>query len=274
MNEKKYELKVKNSISYLKINSFSELNKDVKALFSTKEGGYSKGYYKSMNLSYKVGDESKIVDKNFNLFSRVTNIKIQNSVMTDIRHRNDIIVVDENTDIEEDRIVRTDSGYDGIITNLMKVPLMSNHADCTPLYFYDSKLKVIGLAHAGWKGTAMNISKAMIERYVNRYCSDPSNIHVAIGPTICGSCYEVGAEVIDTLKLLPISLDWAIYKKDNSKYNIDMQEINRRLLIEAGVKPNNIYCCNICTKENSILFFSHRKHFDKRGSQVAVIQID
>ncbi len=80
---------------------------------------------------------------------------------------------------------------DGLITNAPDVYLSVTAADCLPLYFIDQKQNVIGLAHAGWRGTAKNISSAMVEKMVRDFDCDPKNIKVIIGPYIKACHFEV-----------------------------------------------------------------------------------
>ena len=68
-------------------------------------------------------------------------------------------------------------------------------ADCVPLYFVDPKKQAIGLAHSGWRGTVNRMGARMIEEMKRQFGSNPGDLLVAVGPSICVDCYEVGEDV-------------------------------------------------------------------------------
>ena len=85
---------------------------------------------------------------------------------------------------------------DGFYTILKQGILLTLcFADCVPLFFIAPESRMIGIAHAGWKGTVGRIAKEMIQ-IGNQKESDPKQILVAIGPSICEKCYIVDKHVI------------------------------------------------------------------------------
>ena len=84
---------------------------------------------------------------------------------------------------------------DGFITNEKGIVLCAQFADCVPLFFYDPVKRVAGLAHAGWKGTVLNISMATISLMTHTFGSQATDIRAAIGPSIGACCYEVDETV-------------------------------------------------------------------------------
>ena len=89
---------------------------------------------------------------------------------------------------------------DGFITNEKGIVLCAQFADCVPLFFYDPVKRVVGLAHAGWKGTVLNISMATISLMTHTFGSQASDIRAAIGPSIGACCYEVDETVASRVK--------------------------------------------------------------------------
>ena len=71
------------------------------------------------------------------------------------------------------------------------------YADCVPLYFADPVNHAIGLSHSGWRGTVQKIGAVTIEKMSEEYGSNPKDLKVAIGPSICQECYEVSEDVIE-----------------------------------------------------------------------------
>ncbi|MBC7333265.1 MAG: laccase domain-containing protein, partial [Actinobacteria bacterium] len=122
-------------------------------------------------------------------------------------------------------------------------------ADCVPLFFYDPSRKVVGIAHAGWSGTAKRIVKNVIKVMIEQYCCLPENILVGIGPSIGPCCYEVGLEVAK--KISPVLIK-------GSKYFVDLWQANKVQLLSSGVAEENIEVAELCTRCNSHIFFSAR----------------
>lgn len=149
---------------------------------------------------------------------------------------------------------------DALITDKMDTPLMVMVADCIPILFYDHTKKVIGVAHAGRAGTFGNISGNTITKMTENYNCDPQDIEVVLGPSIEKCCYEVSEE----LALETATLFGSEYVNGR---NIDLQGINKKQLLEVGVKIGNITITQICTKCSDEPYFSYRK--DKKCGRFA-----
>ena len=149
---------------------------------------------------------------------------------------------------------------------------MSFHADCTPVFFYDHVKKVIGLAHAGWRGTLLNIAGKMVKAFVNDFNSNPSDIRIAIGPSLGSCCFEVDKDVADLF--LSENGEFEKYMEiKEPKYYFNLWEINKYLLMKEGIKEENIEISGICTKCNNDLFFSHRGQGGKRGLLAGILMM-
>lgn len=107
------------------------------------------------------------------------------------------------------------------------------------------------------------------------YASNPKDIIAVIGPSICKDCYEVGEELADefTNAFYKKSSD-ILYKNQRGRYQLDLWEANRIILMEAGLMEENIHVSGVCTSCNSDLLFSHRKTNGKRGSLAAFLAIN
>lgn len=148
---------------------------------------------------------------------------------------------------------------DAMITHHSNICVVAQAADCVPILFYDPKKNVIASAHAGWKGTVAKISGEVIKTFKKCYSSKPEDIIVGIGPSIGPCCYEVGCEVVNQVKETFGNIDGIILQNSKSaKPAFDLWETNYRILIEGGVKPQNIEVAKICTKCNNSEFFSAR----------------
>lgn len=253
---------------------FERYKDDLIAAFSTRHGGISTGIYESMNLGFSTGDKKENVFRNYRLFTERIGLDYKNVVISSQYHHSNIKII-----TEDDRgkgIIREQDyeDIDGLITNRVDIALTTTHADCAPIYFYDPEHKVIGLAHAGWMGTSMDICGDMVSTMNQAFETHPQKLLVAIGPTICQDCYEVDLDVKIEFEKLRINVEEHVkYKKEKNKYYLDIPGINQKFLISQGVKPENIYLSNLCTMTNMDLFFSHRGHKGKRGSNAAMMQL-
>ena len=160
---------------------------------------------------------------------------------------------------------------DGLITNEPNVVLATFYADCVPLYFVDPVHMAIGLSHSGWRGTVNRMGKQTLIAMNREFGTEAHDVIAAIGPSICQDCYEISQDVaehfVDEFATTddPHASDILRYKGDG-KYQLDLWECNRRVLVEAGVQEANIAITNICTCCNPTLLFSHRASHGKRGN--------
>ena len=216
---------------------FDPYAEELTASYSTRYGGVSEGIYRSMNLSFDQGDSSENVLNNYQLFAKANGTDIYNLVLSSQKHTSNIRMVN-NEDIGKGIIKARDyDAIDGLITNVPGIALVTLHADCAPVYIYDPRNKSIGLCHAGWKGTVLEITGKMIELMVENYRSDPADLLVAVGPAICGNCYAVGEEVKKEFDRMSIDVsEYVEYNKRTNRYFPDIALINGTLALNRGVK--------------------------------------
>ena len=163
---------------------------------------------------------------------------------------------------------------DGLCTDVPGVALVIYTADCVPLYFVDPEHHAIGLAHAGWRGTAAGMAKVMAERMQAAFGTDPRKLITAIGPSICKACFEVDEPVAaEFLKLENAEKFVSLPTEADVKYHVDLWECNRQFLLQAGVREENITVGGVCTMCESDLIFSHRRTRGHRGSNCAMLAL-
>lgn len=275
----------KNESNTLKVNQYKDIiyltfpllenTGLVRHLFSTRMGGASRGIYSSMNLSFSRGDNKEDVDENFRRIAQILDSTPEHIVCSRQTHTTNVRKVTEE-DLGKGVVRETDyDDVDGLITNVPGIILATFYADCVPLYFVDVKNKAIGLSHSGWRGTVNRMGQVTLQAMKRAYGTEPSDVMAAIGPSICQDCYEVGEEVADAFrKSFPNEWEYLIRKgKEEGKYQLDLQETNRRILLAAGVLPENIAVTDICTCCNSELLFSHRGSNGKRGNLGAFLEL-
>lgn len=247
----------------------------VRHLFSTREGGVSKGIFASMNLSYTRGDEKESVDENFRRIAEIFGTTPDRIVCSRQTHTTNVRLVTEE-DCGKGVVYPADyEDVDGLITNQPGILLCTSYADCVPLYFVDVKNRAIGLAHSGWRGTAAGMGAVMLKRMREAFGTMPGDVLAAIGPSICRDCYQVGEEVAEAFrKSFPDDWEELLTKgEEKDKYQLDLWEANRRILLHGGVLPEHIAVTDLCTCCNGDFLFSHRASQGKRGNLGAFLEL-
>lgn len=170
--------------------------------FSTRSGGYSDHPYESFNLGDHVGDDQDTVEKNRERLARALHRDRADFIWMEQIHSPTVTVVDEKYRGRTEPVAATDA----LVTTTKDLALVVLAADCVPLLLSDHNAGVIAAVHAGRLGARNGILLKTID--VMRECGAvPANIHVLIGPAICGSHYEVPIEMAkDVEQYLPGSL--------------------------------------------------------------------
>ena len=277
-DKKTIDIRQTNGVTYLVFPEIEKLGV-VDHLFSTRLGGVSKGHYATMNLSYTRGDEKEAVDENYCRISEVLGHghKLDDFVSTFQTHTTNVRVVTEADRGKGPAISRDYTDVDGLVTNVPGIILSTFHADCPPVYFVDPVKKAIGLSHSGWKGTKGEISARTIELMKENFDTNPEDLVCAIGPSICGPCYEIGEDVAEEFSEnfsgKELEDNKILISYPNKKYRLYLWNAIKLSLIRSGVKEENILVTDVCTKCNPDLLFSHRIHHEERGNLAAFLSL-
>jgi YfiH family protein len=150
---------------------------------------------------------------------------------------------------------------DGHITSQIAVLLAVTTADCVPIFLVEPQARVVGVLHAGWRGVAAGILEQGLAAMFQEFGIREKQLHVHLGPAICGDCYQVGPEVFEALKLTvpsgPRPLDLRTVLADRgSALGVDLDRMSRSAH------------CTICTQSG---LFSHRD--GDRARHVAFVGI-
>ena len=139
-------------------------------------------------------------------------------------------------------------------------------ADCVPILLFDPIQKVIGIVHAGWKGTANAIVKRAIYKMQEEFKTETENVLAFIGPSAGVCCYEVSEEVA-------VKFENKIVPYDKAKIFVDLKKENAFQLQRQGVVPGNIEISELCTICEKQLFHSYRRDGKSAGRMMAVIYL-
>lgn len=243
--------------------------------FSTRKGGVSKEHLASLNLSFSVEDAKENVLENFRRIGECFGKTPEDFVLSKQSHETKVLKVgtkDRGKGITKDRDYE---GIDALITDEKGIILSCFSADCVPILFYDPIHKAVGACHSGWRGTKGKILQNVVEEMRKHFTSNPAEILIAIGPSICKEQYVVSEDLaLSFLEDYPdLGEDTAspIQRISKDKFQLDLWDLNRRIALDCGIKEEYISISGYCTMENPELFFSHRYSQGKRGLQGAFI---
>lgn len=270
----KMQVNQKEGVTYLTYPAFEEYPQFLHG-FSTRLGGVSQGIYTSMNLSFTRGDEEAHVRENYRRFAHALGFALEDIVTSDQTHTTNVRAVTEKDRGKGITRTRDYRDVDGMITDVPGLVLATFYADCVPLFFIDPVRRAVGLSHSGWRGTAGRMGEVTVRKMQETYGCRPEHIYAAVGPSICQECYEVSEDVIVQFQGAFSEKEWdrLFYRKSNGKFQLNLWEANRIILLEAGIAPEHISMPNLCTCCNPDFLFSHRASQGKRGNLGAFLGI-
>ena len=243
--------------------------------FSTRKGGVSKEHLASLNLSFSVEDARENVLENFRRIGERFGKTPEDFVLSKQSHETKVLKVgtkDRGKGITKERDYE---GIDALITDEKGLILSCFSADCVPILFYDPIHKAVGACHSGWRGTKGKILQNVVEEMRKHFSSNPAEILIAIGPSICKEQYVVSEDLaLSFLEDYPDvgeNSSSPIQRISKDKFQLDLWDLNRRIALDSGIKEEHISISGYCTMENPELFFSHRYSQGKRGLQGAFI---
>ena len=245
--------------------------------FSTRKGGVSKEHLASLNLSFSVEDAKENVLENFRRIGERFGKTPEDFVLSKQSHETKVLKVgrkDRGKGITKDRDYE---GIDALITDEKGIILSCFSADCVPILFYDPIHKAVGACHSGWRGTKGKILQNVVEEMRKHFSSNPAEILIAIGPSICKEQYVVSEDLalsfLEDYPDLGEDSSSPIQRISKDKFQLDLWDLNSRIALDCGIKEEHISISGYCTMENPELFFSHRYSQGKRGLQGAFICI-
>lgn len=234
------------------------LDSNVRAFSTTRNGGCSIGKFGEMNINPFCGDNLKTVVRNREALCQKLNICSENLILPHQTHETNVAVIDKKflslpSYIQKIKL----EGIDALTTDIAGVCIGVSTADCIPILLYDKVSKSVCAIHAGWRGTVKRIVASALQTMRQQYGTETQNIVAQIAPGISLNNFEVGDEVYETF--LNSRFDMPPISKHLKKWHINLPECNRRQLIDEGVLAENISVSDICTYEHADTFFSARK---------------
>lgn len=240
-----------NGVIYYSFENMENWPELTQAAFA-RPGGVSEGPLGRLNLSFAVGDDPERVRTNRQIAVEAVGWQPRDIVSArQVHGRRVAQVVREMTGGPD--LLETDA----VVTDEPGVLLLLKFADCVPIVLWDPEKRVVGLAHAGWRGTVLGTPAAAVEMMVKRYGASASRIIAGIGPSIGPCCYQVGPEVVTAASRV-FGGTGVMQRFGESDTRLDLWAANAETLMRAGLAEENIAVAGICTRCHSDLFFSHR----------------
>lgn len=237
----------------------------VHGVFSRK-GGVSQHPWTSLNQGGTVGDLKDYVVENRRLAFNALDRKVDSLFDVWQVHGTTTICTNRRRELTEPH-----QKADAIFTDNPEITLFMRFADCVPIMVYDPIQKVVGIIHAGWKGTVSNIVGSAIAQICETYGCAPSDIIAGIGPSIGPDHYRVGEEVIAAVRN-QFGLESAkLLNEKDGHVHFDLWAANETLLRKSGVQAiERADLCTACDLEN---WYSHRAEKGVTGRFGALIAL-
>ncbi len=234
----------------------------------------SSGVLASLNTGFHVGDMWENVLKNRRILFDRFNYDYRSIVAATQVHGTDVRVFDQGNRGEGAFPGTTRSRCDALVTGEKGLPLAAYSADCQLIYFAcPGKEPVVAVAHAGWKGTLGNIAGRVVRFLKDNYSIKPGRILVGLAPVVCRSCYLVNREVAERFYAAGWNSNTGLEPAGSSKYRLDLNTINTRQLLRAGIKKEHLTCNDWCTSCHPELFYSYRRDKGVTGRMIGFIAI-
>ncbi len=240
--------KKRNNIPFFQSPNLAEFPHITHGIF-TRNFGYSKGRFKSLNVGFNTGDDPVAVKQNRKIILQTA--QSDDLVYAKQVHGADVLVFSSYDKAINKPGPQSPAKGDALVTNIPKKLLLIQVADCQPVLLYDPVKKVVANIHSGWRGSIQNIIGKTIDVMCQRFGCASKNIFATVGPSLGPCC----AEFINYKKEIP-ELFWDFKTGIN---HFDFWSISKDQLKKAGVHSENIFISAICTSCNTDKFYSYRK---------------
>ena len=239
--------------------------------FSTRRGGVSPAPWDTLNLRFGCGDTPEHVAENYRRLLGAVEMDPARAVLSLQVHRDDVRLC-TSADAGKGLMQERDYETDALITGEKGLPLVVFSADCGTVLLHDPAAGCVGAVHAGWRGCAAGIVEKTVREMARLLGARPERILAALGPCIGKCCFETDSDVPEAMASSALGAEAEPYlERRGAKYHVDLAGLNRQWLLRAGVLPEHIEVCGLCTACRPDLFWSHRKMGEARGVQAAMI---
>lgn len=236
--------------------------------YFTRRGGVSTGIYDGLNIGTGSDDDQALVRENRRRVAEWMGVAPDHLITAYQVHSPDVLVVRAPFPGERPKA-------DGVVTDRPGIAVGASSADCGPVLFADPKARVIGAAHAGWKGAFTGVLENTVAT-MESLGARRENIVAVLGPSISAANYEVGPEFVD--RFTAANATNAAYfapstRDGHSMFDLNGYTVDR--LARAGVKADFL---GRCTYAEENLFYSYRRTTHRGepdyGRQISAIVLE
>lgn len=220
--------------------------------------------FRSLNVSYSVGDDPATVAENRERCVQELDLRLAHITTAGLVHGTavaEVAALRDDVLVDGSHIIR---GVDALITETLGRGLLITAADCLQVLLLDPRRPAIGLAHAGWRGLVGGVLDATVTAMMRAYGSNPAGLLVGIGPGLGPCC----ARFSDPTRELP-----APFQHYVQGHYVDLWAAAYDQLLAAGVRAAHIEQHAICTVCHRDRFFSHRGDHGRTGRFAAIIAL-
>lgn len=221
----------------------------VKHGFFTRKGGASSGVFSGLNCGPGSSDQAEAVAKNRARVARSMQVPAENLVTLHQVHSADVHTVSLP-------FAAGSIKGDALVTSTPGLALGVLSADCAPVLFADSQARVIGAAHAGWKGALIGVLEATLDA-MERLGAQRSEISAVIGPTISQQAYQVGPDFLERFMADDADNSRFFASGAGDRYQFDLPSFGLHRLRAAGI--GSASWTGHCTYRDADRFFSYRR---------------
>ena len=230
----------------------SKLNKfeNLKHCFFSRKNGVSKGYYESLNCGLGSNDNKENILKNLEIVSKKISCDKNLLITLNQQHTNKVV------HFEKEKSVKNKLTGDAIVCEAKNVGIGILTADCAPILFYDYKKKIIGCAHAGWKGALNGIIKNTVKKF-NELNSNNNDLIAVVGPCINKKNYEIKTDFFK--KFITNDKNNEIFFEEigKEKYIFDLRAFINKEISNLNIK--NVENIDMDTFSQKDFFYSYRR---------------
>ena len=162
---------------------------------------------------------------------------------------------------------------DALITRVPGFALSVFTADCLPILLFDPTQRVVGIVHAGWRGTSKRVLQNAIGKMKKAFNCRGEDIQAAMGPSIGPCCLEIDDPVKEAFNEGGFPWESISSPRQGGKWLLDLYKANAYLLEIEGVLRVNVQRLEYCTRCRRDIFYSYRGERETQGRQLNFIAL-
>ncbi|MDX8514187.1 peptidoglycan editing factor PgeF [Mesorhizobium captivum] len=236
--------------------------------YFTRIGGVSGGIYQGLNIGTGSSDDQTLVAENRRRVADWMGVPADHLLTAHQVHSPDVVIVREP-------FAGPRPKADAVVTDRPGIAVGASTADCGPVLFADAEARVVGAAHAGWKGAFTGVLENTIAA-MEGLGARRDRIVAVLGPSIGPDNYEVGPEFV--ARFVEADAGNQRYFKPSANPGHSMFDLNQYTvdrLRDAGVTAEGL---GRCTYAEEDLFYSYRRTTHRKeadyGRQVSAIVLE